>query len=129
AGAGALSARWHKVFERQLGPDQFRQLAVDTTAYLDEVPSTTRATNAQLTEIMMAQDFQDLTGQGIKRITDLVHNREQELGKGLRGSWRREKRRGGAGTLVNGPVVNGAGRNDVVTNQAQVDELLESLGF
>jgi chemotaxis protein CheZ len=30
--------------------------------------------------------------------------------------------------LLNGPVINAAGK-DVVTNQAQVDDLLESLGF
>ena len=31
--------------------------------------------------------------------------------------------------LLNGPVVNASGRSDVVTNQDQVDDLLESLGF
>jgi len=32
-------------------------------------------------------------------------------------------------SLLNGPVINGEGRTDVVTSQAQVDDLLESLGF
>ena len=32
-------------------------------------------------------------------------------------------------SLLNGPVINSDGRSDVVTSQAQVDELLESLGF
>jgi chemotaxis protein CheZ len=32
-------------------------------------------------------------------------------------------------SLLNGPVINAAGRSDVVTSQAQVDDLLESLGF
>jgi len=31
--------------------------------------------------------------------------------------------------LLNGPVINAAGRTDVVTSQDQVDDLLESLGF
>ena len=31
--------------------------------------------------------------------------------------------------LLNGPVISSAGRSDVVTNQLQVDDLLESLGF
>lgn len=39
----------------------------------------TVATNTQLLEIMLAQDFQDLTGQVIKKITDVVHLIEQQL--------------------------------------------------
>ena len=31
--------------------------------------------------------------------------------------------------LINGPVIKAEGRSDVVTNQQQVDDLLESLGF
>mgnify|MGYP000488171224 CR=1 FL=1 len=32
-------------------------------------------------------------------------------------------------SLMNGPVVNPNGRSDVVVNQEQVDDLLDSLGF
>jgi chemotaxis protein CheZ len=32
-------------------------------------------------------------------------------------------------SLMNGPVINAEGRADVVVNQKQVDDLLDSLGF
>ncbi len=39
--------------------DDARALVTDTREYLDQVPGHTSFTNAQLMEIMMAQDFQD----------------------------------------------------------------------
>ncbi len=51
----------------------------DTRTFLRGVPEVTTATNAQLLEIMLAQDFQDLTGQVIKKITEVVYLIEQQL--------------------------------------------------
>lgn len=127
--AKGLSTQWHKLHERQLSVDQFKDLVSRTRTYLDDVPSQTGATNAQLMEIMMAQDFQDLTGQVIKKITDMVQSVEQELVQLLLDHIPPEKRSDPNHSLLNGPVVNPEGRNDVVTGQNQVDELLESLGF
>jgi chemotaxis protein CheZ len=110
-----------------LDAEQFKQLATRTHAYLTEVPKQTKATNAYLTEIMMAQDFQDLTGQVIKKITEVTQQMEQQLVMLLV-----ENAPASAkidSSLLNGPVINGEGRADVVTSQAQVDSLLESLGF
>lgn len=129
AEAGRLSAQWQELFDRQLCVDEFKALVADTRDYLGDVPRQTRATNAQLLEIMMAQDFQDLTGQVIKKVTALAQDMEQQLvhllvdlaPSGVRGEI--------DSGLVNGPVVNAAGRNDVVTSQDQVDDLLGSLGF
>ena len=86
-------------------------------------------TNAQLTEIMLAQDFQDLTGQVIKRVVEMVQNFESQLLQVLIESMPEDKRAAAPGGLMNGPVIGAAGRSDVVTSQAQVDDLLESLGF
>ncbi len=126
----ALGARWNQVFANQLGADEFKALAGETRAFLNQqLPEKTRATHAQLTEIMMAQDFQDLTGQVIKKIVALA----QELESGLMGVLLETvpdtKRTDEVNNLMNGPVVNAAGRTDVVVNQAQVDDLLDSLGF
>ncbi|MEW6313833.1 MAG: protein phosphatase CheZ [Pseudomonadota bacterium] len=126
--ASELSDKWQKLLDQQLGVDEFRQLVMQTCDYLREVPIQTNATNAQLTEIMMAQDFQDLTGQVIKKVTDVAQTMEQQLLKLLLDNVPVEKR-AEAGGLLNGPVFNAAGRTDVVTNQQQVDDLLESLGF
>jgi len=82
-----------------------------------------------LLEIMMAQDFQDLTGQVIKKITDIIQNLERQLLMLLVEHTPPERRSEEAMSLLNGPAVASAGGAEVVTSQQQVDELLESLGF
>ena len=124
-----LGKRWEKVFANQTSVDEFKALAADTHAFLRRVPIEARATNAQLTEIMMAQDFQDLTGQVIKKVIDIAQHMEAQLLKLLLEVMPEELRAETAPGLLNGPVINALGRTDVVTNQAQVDDLLESLGF
>lgn len=128
--AKALSASWQKLFANQLSVEDFKALAISTQGFLDGVPSKTHATSDQLMEIVMAQDFQDLTGQVIKRVLDMVQLMEQELVSFLM-EYSPERFVGDAHNsgLENGPVVNAAVRTDVVTSQQQVDDLLESLGF
>lgn len=126
----ALGAGWDKVFANQLGPDAFKQLASETRIFLNEqLPQKTQATHAQLTEIMMAQDFQDLTGQVIKKIVALAQELEAGLMTVLLEVVPETKRTEEVTSLMNGPVVNAEGRTDVVVNQEQVDDLLDSLGF
>lgn len=129
-GAHTLGKRWDKVFANQMGPDEFKQLAVETRAFLNsELPQKTKATHAQLTEIMMAQDFQDLTGQVIKKIVSLAQELESSLMSVLLEVVPDTKRTDEVNSLMNGPVVRAEGRTDVVVNQEQVDDLLDSLGF
>jgi chemotaxis protein CheZ len=128
--AVALSQRWALLFEGKLAPDEFRLLAEHTRAYLDEIPLHTRSTRDCLHEIMMAQDFQDLTGQVIKKVGVMAQQLEQELLKLLIANISSEKREAAQSAgLLAGPVVPGTHAADVVTSQAQVDELLDSLGF
>ncbi len=93
------------------------------------MPGFARDTRAQLNEIMMAQDFQDLTGQVIKKIVEMSQKLESGLLQVLIEAMPAEKRATTPEGLLNGPVINAEGRNDVVTSQEQVDDLLESLGF
>lgn len=127
AGAKNLAGEWQKLFDNKMDVDQFKQLAMQTHSYLLEVPKHTRQTSANLTEIMMAQDFQDLTGQVIKKIMEVTQNLEQQLLALL--VHHAPPSVNLDPSLLNGPVVNASGRSDVVTTQAQVDDLLESLGF
>jgi chemotaxis protein CheZ len=130
ADASALAGDWERVFQRELSVDEFKGLAERTRAYLKAVPKQTEATNAQLMDIMMAQDFQDLTGQVITKITDMAQDVEQQLLQLLVDNCPPDLREAVQSRgLLNGPVVNASGRADVVTSQSQVDELLESLGF
>lgn len=125
----ALGSRWEKVFANQLSPAEFKALAADTHAFLCAMPKQINTTNEQLLEIMMAQDFQDLTGQVIKKVIDLAQNMEAQLLSVLVEAMPAEVRAEAPEGLLNGPVINATGRNDIVNSQSQVDELLESLGF
>ncbi|BBF86499.1 chemotaxis response - phosphatase CheZ [Aquitalea magnusonii] len=127
--AKLLAARWEQLYANQLSIAEFKNLAEETRQYLGHVPKQTQATNAQLLEIVMAQDFQDLTGQVIKKMMDMVHILETELVAFLIEFSPDSKKAELDNNLLNGPVVNPEGRTDVVSSQQQVDDLLESLGF
>ena len=127
--AAALSGRWDRLFSGDLSVDEFKALSADTRAWLGEVPQQTAATSDQLMEIMMAQDFQDLTGQVIKKIVDLAQSMETQLLQVLIEAMPADMKAEAPEGLMNGPAMNAAGRADVVSSQEQVDDLLESLGF
>lgn len=94
-----------------------------------DVVATSEKSDARLTEIMMAQDFHDLTGQVISRVVQLAGTiEEQLLGLLLQAAPSGQPGQDHAIELA-GPVVNPEGRTDVVVDQAQVDDLLASLGF
>ena len=126
--AQALVQRWDVWFAAPLELDQARELVVDTRNYLSDVPQQTSATNAQLMEIMMAQDFQDLTGQVIKKMMDVIKEMEMQLLQLLIDNAPPDKRTEVATGLLNGPQTR-PGQVDSVDDQGQVDDLLASLGF
>ncbi len=70
--AESLDQQWQTWFENPMELDQARQLVNDTRGYLAAVPAMTRDTSKELLEIMMAQDFQDLTGQVIKKMMEVI---------------------------------------------------------
>ena len=129
AKSDALAARWDRMFANQLSVEEFKALAADSRAFFHDSPRQIKATNDQLTEIMMAQDFQDLTGQVIKKVVEMVQGFETQLLNVLIEAMPEERKAATPGGLLNGPVISAEGRADVVTTQAQVDDLLESLGF
>lgn len=125
-----LGERWDRVFANQMNVADFKKLAEDTrTFFKAELPEKVSQTNAQLLEIMMAQDFQDLTGQVIKKIVTLAQEMESSMMAVLIDIIPEMKKTEEVNSLLNGPVINTEGRTDVVAGQGQVDELLESLGF
>jgi chemotaxis protein CheZ len=126
----ALSERWDRLYSNQLSVAEFKVLAGDTRDFLKvTVPAKVDGTNAQLMEIMMAQDFQDLTGQVIKKVITLAQGLETQLMAVLIDALPGERRNEEMNSLLNGPVINAEGRADVVVSQEQVDDLLDSLGF
>lgn len=127
--AVSLDGKWTQLYERKLGVEEFKQVAGETHAFIKRSADDSRATQALLTDIMMAQDFHDLTGQVIQKVLKLAQDFEEELVKLLIESTPADKRNSVQSEWMNGPVVDVTGRDDIVTDQAQVDDLLESLGF
>jgi len=84
--------------------------------------------DGHLTNIMMAQDFHDLTGQVIAKVVALAADIEDQMVKLLVEAAPVEQQRRLEQEL-SGPVVNPEGRTDVVSSQGEVDDLLASLGF
>ncbi len=97
--------------------------------FVQDVESRTARIDGHLTDIMMAQDFHDLTGQVVAKVVALASELEESLLKLLMQTVPADVREKFDAEALNGPVVDATGRTDVVTNQGEVDDLLASLGF
>ena len=130
ADAALLAAKWDALCSNKMGVDDFKLLVNETREFLHtRVPQKTDKTKEQLLEIVMAQNFQDLTGQVVKKVATLIQSLELQLMNILIETMPGEKRTETIDSMLNGPVINARGRSDVVVNQKQVDDLLDSLGF
>ena len=99
--------------------------------FVSDVEDATARIDRHLTDIMMAQDFHDLTGQVVAKVVWLASDLEDSLVKLLVQAAPPEAQRviEHSTAMLNGPVVSLEGRTDVVANQSEVDDLLASLGF
>lgn len=97
--------------------------------FVQDVEERTARIDEHLTDIMMAQDFHDLTGQVVAKVVTLANDLEDSLVKLLVSVVPPGEREKVDPNVLNGPVVNPEGRTDVVSNQGEVDDLLASLGF
>src|SRR5690606_21928067 len=95
-------------------------------ALLDGVAASAVELRRRLSDVMMAQSFQDITGQIIRRVAGLVADLEAVIAKGQVGV-----RPGGAPrrstNAGEGPALPDQ-REGVVARQEDVDELLSELG-
>jgi chemotaxis protein CheZ len=97
--------------------------------FVGDVEAATDRIDRHLTDIMMAQDFHDLTGQVVAKVVALASDLEDSLVKLLVQAAPPEQAQRVESALLHGPVVNPEGRTDVVADQSEVDDLLASLGF
>lgn len=130
--AAELSERWNRFTAKQLSADEFRALAKDVNAFFDTITSSAQSVKTNLNEVLMAQDFQDLTGQIIKKVITLVDEVEGNLVNLVKLAGLPEpesKLSAKEDEYLAGPVVPGVDTGDVVSGQDEVDDLLSSLGF
>lgn len=97
--------------------------------FVKDVEARTASIDGHLTDIMLAQDFHDLTGQVVAKVVTLANDLEDSLVKLLVQVVPPEQREKVDPNILQGPVVSPEGRTDVVSNQGEVDDLLASLGF
>jgi chemotaxis protein CheZ len=107
--------------------------------FVGDVEASTARIDSHLTDIMMAQDYHDLTGQVVAKVVSLANDLEDSLVKLLVQAAPPDQTAklmahiAPAAPVVtaelSGPVVNPEGRTDVVADQGEVDDLLASLGF
>jgi chemotaxis protein CheZ len=124
-----LRMSWQAMLDSDAGEAHWRALAERSIAVMAENERAATATRAELMNIMLAQDFQDLTGQVIGKITSIAQDLEKQLVQVLVDFAPSEIRRELDNGLLNGPQIKPEGNVEVVANQGQVDDLLDSLGF
>lgn len=128
-GAKALTLKLHELISKNATAEDYQMEMRNTIAFLRLTNGNCKETKAHLMDIMMAQDFQDLTGQVIKKVTELAQGIEQQLVQLLIEYSPEQIKRPTQDGLLNGPQMNPETKADVVANQGQVDDLLDSLGF
>ncbi|WP_426142103.1 protein phosphatase CheZ [Pseudomonas sp. DWP3-1-2] len=142
--AKALSEDWGRFMRREIGAEEFRELAKRVDGFLTRSEQETHEVATHLNDILLAQDYQDLTGQVIKRVTQLVTEVESNLLKLVLMASQVDRFAGiehdDAAILAEkdpqkglsqgeGPQIHADKRVDVVSGQDDVDDLLSSLGF
>jgi chemotaxis protein CheZ len=130
--AHAMNSRWADLFAGKLSIDEFKALAGDSQQFAQVVAEATEAEKARLLEIMMAQDFQDITGQLIKKVVNITKTVEQELAQLLRDHAPPEAKERLAAhhkAAVEPEMMSGPSVPSVALDQDNVDDLLADLGF
>jgi len=128
-----VQSSWESLLRREMTADEFRALSNKLSVYLPQSTSDVDEVKSGLNEVLMAQDFQDLTGQIIHRVIDLVEDVENNLvglikvagHKTTAPTYDTEH----ADITPTGPSVPGLDDSGRVSGQDEVDDLLSSLGF
>lgn len=126
---------WQKLMHNDIALPEFKSLCIDIDELLKSTGTGTEEVRRLMTDVLMAQDFQDLTGQVIRKVIDLVREVEDSLigmltAFGITSDAVSKQSSLSVGeNLVEGPIINSKERDDVVSDQDDVDDLLSSLGF
>jgi len=125
-----LHATWQKFTNRELSADQFRQLSKDINDFFINTYEISKVKD-HLTSVLLAQEYQDLTGQIIKKVISLVEDVQNKLIGliQLTGAPQVDTSKNEDASSLDGPPVPGLEHSDTVSGQDEVDDLLSSLGF
>lgn len=128
-----LNEQWQKFRRRELDANGLREMGQDVESFFAESDRMMTDLLSGFTEVLMAQDFQDLTGQIIRRVINLVDEIESNLVELIKiqgeNYQREEKVVEKTETVLDGPQIPGKESDEVMKGQDDVDDLLASLGF
>lgn len=130
--AAGLNVIWGKFVNRELSADQFRELSKDVETFFSDTKKLSTV-KEHLTTILLAQEYQDLTGQIIKKVITLVEEVQTKLLSLIQLTGapqiKNEAQKKEDKNSLDGPPVPGLAHSDTVSGQDEVDDLLSSLGF
>ncbi|TMN93795.1 protein phosphatase [Pseudoalteromonas phenolica] len=140
-----IKPTWDRLMRRDIQLGEFKSLCHDLDKFMQCSQATTDELQGHMTNVLMAQDYQDLTGQVIRRVIELVREVEDSLIHLLTVFGTAEEPQSKEKENIEevqiaevdpadisgpeGPIMNAESREDVVSNQDEVDDLLSSLGF
>ncbi|MFT4607457.1 MAG: chemotaxis protein CheZ [Urechidicola sp.] len=135
--ADAMRERWEQFRNRELSKDEFILLNNEITQFFESVGPESATVNSKMTEIMLAQDYQDITGQMIKQVVTMVKEVEEKLVRlvaisGLGDPLSANKKAANKASdseKGEGPQLPTSNKEVVASSQGDVDDLLASLGF
>ena len=130
--AAEILESWRQFTKREMDAEGFRKLSKEIDGFLLTQSEGFSTLKGHLNDVLMAQDFQDLTGQIIKRVINLVAEVEGNLVNLIKVAGlpeHAENHREKAKEKLEGPVVPGVDSGETVSGQDEVDDLLSSLGF
>lgn len=130
--AQALRDRWTRFRRRELSKQEFLHLAEDIDEFLGTLGEASGTIHGKLGDVMLAQDYQDITGQMIRQVVDLVQEIEARLVRLVAISGApaaRPRSEAAAPVRAEGPQLPDADAAEVAQSQEDVDDLLASLGF
>lgn len=123
-----LHDKWNKFTHRELSADEFRALSKDIGGFFENTSQLVKVKN-HLTSVLLAQEYQDLTGQIIKKVINLVSEVEDKLVGLIQVTGAPQLATDSDASSLDGPPVPGLAHKDTVSGQDEVDDLLSSLGF
>ncbi|WP_111639210.1 protein phosphatase CheZ [Marinomonas shanghaiensis] len=136
--ARVLRKDWSRLIQRDLTPQEFRDLYKRIDVFLSYADESATTLHSNLNTILLEQGYQDLTGQVIARVNDLIRDVEDKLvhlvavaGRvdSISGIEHKEKKSDHDDTRGHGPAINKQNNPEVLNSQDEVDDLLSSLGF
>ncbi|MBR9791114.1 MAG: protein phosphatase CheZ [Gammaproteobacteria bacterium] len=133
----SLMPEWKKLMNREIELDEFKSMCLDLDKHLESSVADADKMMGLLTEVLMAQGYQDLTGQVIRRVIELVKEVEDSLvhmltvfgGAEATKAAKTSQPKVEKAIVAEGPIIDAESRDDVVSGQDDVDDLLSSLGF